>query len=242
MKKSIFPNLVTLYNLLCGCVAMISVLNEWYGVAFLCFIMALIADFADGLVARALDVSSEMGKQLDSLADMISFGAVPGTILFALLAKSWYGDVGYQQYFPWLALPGFLFTGFAAYRLGKFNIDTRQTEEFRGLATPGATVFVVGIMMAYQQDFYGLATSLINPWFLYIATVIISILMISDVKMFSFKVKNTRWKGNELRYIFIFAAIIGLFLFQYLGLSLAVLLYVTLSLVFTNRKSTIEIA
>lgn len=236
MKKALIPNFVTLSNLLSGCVAMISVFNDWYGVAFACFIIGVLADFADGLVARALGVSSEMGKQLDSLADMISFGAVPGTILFTLLAKTWYGDAGQHEYFPWLALPGFLFTGFAAYRLGKFNIDTRQTDEFRGLATPGATVFVVGLMMAYQQNFLDLASLLINPWFLYLSIAIFSILMVSDIKMFSFKVKNTKWKGNELRYIFIFAAILGLILFQYLGLSIAIILYVLLSLIFTNRK------
>lgn len=236
MKKAIIPNFVTLFNLLSGCVAIISVLNDWYGVAFACFVMGVLADFADGLVARALGVSSEMGKQLDSLADMISFGAVPGTILFTLLAKNWYGDAGQHEFFPWLALPGFLFTGFAAYRLGKFNIDTRQTDEFRGLATPGATVFVVGLMMAYQQDFWGFGEYIINPWFLYLAIAIFSILMVSDIKMFSFKVKNTKWKGNELRYIFIFATILGLFLFRYLGLSLSIVLYVVLSMIFTNRK------
>ena len=236
MKKAIIPNFVTLFNLLSGCVAIVSVLNDWYGVAFACFVVGALADFADGLVARALGVSSEMGKQLDSLADMVSFGAVPGTILFTLLAKHWYGVDGQHEFFPWLALPGFLFTGFAAYRLGKFNIDTRQTDEFRGLATPGATVFVVGLMMSYQQDFWGLAEYIANPWFLYLAIAVFSVLMVSDIKMFSFKVKNTKWKGNELRYIFIFASILGLFLFQYLGLSLSIILYVLLSMIFTNRK------
>lgn len=235
MKKSLIPNLITISNLVCGCIAIVCVLNNWYELAFVVFVIAGIADLMDGIVARALGVSSEIGKQLDSLADMISFGAAPGAIIFSLLAKSIYGVDGLEEYFPWLALPGFLLTGFAAYRLGKFNIDTRQTDEFRGLATPGMTVFVVGLMMAYKQDFWGIADFIhSNPWFLYICVLVLGVLMVSDIKMFSFKVKNAKWKGNELRYIFIFVGVSGLFVFQYLGFSIAVVLYIILSLIFTN--------
>ncbi len=203
--------------------------------AFIAFILGLLFDFSDGLVARALGVSSEMGKQLDSLADLVSFGVVPGMILFTLLAKGWYGDE-WNSYFPYLAIPGFIFTGFAAYRLGKFNLDDRQDDEFRGLATPGSTVFVMGLMMAHWQNFWNLQPWLTNPWFLYAVTFFMGMAMVGDFKMFSFKVKNTKWKGNELRYIFLAISISFLFIFQYLGLSLAIILYLILSLVFTNRK------
>ncbi len=240
MKKSLIPNIITITNLLCGCIAIVCVSNEWYNLAFVVFVVAGIADLMDGIVARALGVSSEIGKQLDSLADMVSFGVAPGAILFSLLAKSWYGDQGWNEYFPWLALPGFLLTGFAAYRLGKFNIDTRQTEEFRGLATPAATVYVVGIMMAFQQDFMGVSQLILNPGFLYTSILILSILMVSDIRMFSFKIKNAKWKGNELRYSFLIVGISGLFVFQYLGFSLAVILYVVLSLIFTHRKAALS--
>ncbi len=235
MKKSLIPNLFTISNLICGCIATVSILYGWYGMAFATFILGLVFDFSDGLVARALGVSSEMGKQLDSLADMVSFGVVPGTILFSLLSRGWYGD-RWGEYFPYLALPGFLFTGFAAYRLGKFNLDERQTDEFRGLATPGSTIFVMGIMMAYHQDFWGWSRWLANPWFLYAVTLAMGMAMIGEFKMFSFKAKNFGWKGNELRYGFLGISICFLFIFQYLGLSLGVILYLLLSFIFTNRK------
>ncbi len=235
MKKSIIPNLFTISNLVCGCIAMVSILYGWYGMAFLTFILGLFFDFSDGLVARALNVSSEMGKQLDSLADMVSFGVVPGTILFSLLSRGCYGDA-WGEYFPYQALPGFLFTGFAAYRLGKFNLDERQSDVFHGLNTPASTVFVMGIMMAYHDDYLGLAKYLDYPWFLYAVTLLLGLAMIGDFKMFSFKAKNTKWKGNELRYSFVVSTIILLIFFQYLGLSLAVILYLLLSFIFINRN------
>ncbi len=218
---------------------MVSILYGWYGMAFIAFILGLLFDFCDGLVARALGVSSEMGKQLDSLADMVSFGVVPGTILFSMLSRGVYGEA-WDEYFPYKALPGFIFTGFAAYRLGKFNLDERQGDEFRGLATPGSTIFVMGIMMAYHQNFWGLAKYFENPLFLYAVTLIMGLAMVGEFRMFSFKFKSPGWKGNEIRYSFMIIGIIFLFLFQYLGLSLGVILYLLLSFIFTNKSNEIQ--
>ncbi|MGB1217872.1 MAG: CDP-alcohol phosphatidyltransferase family protein, partial [Saprospiraceae bacterium] len=194
--------------------------------------------FADGLVARALGVSGELGKQLDSLADMVSFGVVPGTIAYVILKQAWYGD-GVLMDIPWLAMPGFVFTLFAAYRLGKFNIDTRQSEEFIGLASPGATMFMYGWLMVWSTDQFGLAEIAGNPWLAYIIPLVVGILMVVEIPMFSFKVKNMAWKGNELRYIFIFAAIGLLIGFTYLGILITIALYVLMSL-FSRKEKTIS--
>ncbi len=228
------PNLVTLSNLLSGCIAIYCISQGWYGSAFLCFVYSILADFADGLVARAVNASGELGKQLDSLADMVSFGVAPGFVLFTLISIGLYGPEGPGDIMPWAAFPGLLFTAFACYRLAKFNIDERQTTGFRGLATPGATVFVYGMLMAYSRNEFNLADFLSNPIVGYVATLLIGILMVSDLKMFSFKVKNAAWKGNELRYSFIFAAILLIVFMQYTGLALCIVLYVLLSMLFAR--------
>lgn len=235
MDKTIIPNLFTLTNLLCGCIAIVCILQDWLGTAFAFYVVGLLADFGDGLVARALKASSEIGKQLDSLADMVTFGVVPGTILFHLLAQGFYGQ-GTLVYFPWLALPGFLFTGFAGYRLGKFNVDTRQTDEFRGLATPAASLFVTGLMMAQWQDATGWTDFLTQPISLYLITLVLGGLMVSDLRMFSFKVKGYGWKGNELRYVFLALSLLGIVVLGYLGLSLAIVWYVCFSLFFLRTR------
>lgn len=233
MIRRQIPNLITTLNLLCGCVAVVCILNGWFGAAFACFLIGVFADFGDGFAARALKVSGEMGKQLDSLADMVSFGVVPGAVLYALLVEYWYADT--PDAFPWLALPGFLFTAFAAYRLGKFNIDERQTEEFRGLATPGATIFVMGWMMAFEHGFFNINPYLNHPALVYPLTLLLGCLMVSDQPMFSFKVKNMAWKGNELRYVLLLLAISAIIVFGYAGLSIGVALYVLFSF-FPKRK------
>jgi CDP-diacylglycerol--serine O-phosphatidyltransferase len=233
MIRRQIPNLITTLNLLCGCVAVICILNGWFGWAFLCFVVGVLADFADGLVARVLGVSGEMGKQLDSLADMVSFGVVPGVALYKLLADYWYGTP--SEAFPWLALPGFLFTAFAAYRLGKFNIDERQSEEFRGLATPGATIFVMGLLMSYHTGFLGMEAFLNHPALFYAVSLLLGLLMVSDQPMFSCKVKGYGWRGKELRYVLLLAAVIMLVAFSYAGLSMSVALYVLFSFVGGKR-------
>ncbi len=230
------PNLITLGNLFFGCLAIICLLNGWHGSAFICLITSVALDFADGLVARALNVSGELGKQLDSLADMVSFGVAPGTIAYVILKQAWYADSTLTD-IPWLAMPGFIFTLFAAYRLGKFNIDTRQSDEFIGLASPGATMFMYGWLMAWSTNQFGLSEVLGTPWLAYLIPLVIGILMVAEIPMFSFKVKNMAWKGNELRYIFIFAAIGLLIGFTYSGICITITLYVLMSL-FSRKEKT----
>ena len=179
------------------------------------------------MAARMLDVKSELGKELDSLADMVSFGVVPGAIIYMLLVRGLDKNfVEFPQYLILAALPAFLITVFAALRLAKFNLDTRQTESFIGLNTPSCTIFTVGLMLIYHYDFYGLKEFVINPLFLYPTILVLSYLLIAELPMFSFKFKNFQWAGNESRFLFILLSLLFLFVFKEVAFSLIIMLYV----------------
>jgi len=220
LVKKWIPNSITLLNLFCGCAAIINILDLQFVPAFWFLFAAGWFDFADGLAARLLNVSSEHGKELDSLADMVSFGAVPGVIYYTLLFISpfWGQAVGLSGGNPapasapsitwsWYAAPGLLVVLFSALRLAKFNLDTRQSENFMGVATPTSTVFAVGIMLIYALNPYGWAAYALSPWLLYPAILAFSYLLVSEHPMFSFKIKGAKWVGNETRIIFAVLAI-----------------------------------
>ncbi len=215
MKKWI-PNAITLLNLFCGCAAIINILDYQFMVAFWFLFAAGWFDFADGLVARLLNVTSEHGKELDSLADMVSFGAVPGIIYYTLLfigqnnAPATAPNLALTTtpvVWSWYAAPALLVVLFSALRLAKFNLDTRQTENFMGVATPTSTVFATGLMLIYALDPFGWATWALSPWVLYPAIIAFSYLLVSEHPMFSFKIKGKQWAGNETRIIFAVLAI-----------------------------------
>ena len=213
MKKWI-PNGITLLNLFCGCAAIINILDWQFVTAFWFLVAAGLFDFADGLVARLLNVSSEHGKELDSLADMVSFGAVPGIIYYVLLFSGTVADPTLAPsaipsapatapiVWSWIAAPGLLVALFSALRLAKFNLDTRQTENFIGVATPTSTVFAVGLMLIFALDLRGWANVVTSPYVLYPSIVAFSYLLVSEHPMFSFKLKSRGWAGNETRIIF----------------------------------------
>lgn len=221
MDRSIFPNALTLLNLIAGCVAVLALLTGHPDYLVPLVLVCGVADFADGLVARALGVQSELGRQLDSLADVISFGMVPGTIFYVLLAGS------NELYWP--AVPAFLLTAFAAFRLGKFNLDERQNLGFIGLPTPGCTLFVLGYWLWIQEDAFGLAAVFSESYLLYGLIAGLSILMVAEIPMFSFKFKGLQWAGNEIKFIFATAAIVAVILLRELALAPLVLLYIILS-------------
>ncbi|MEM6771027.1 MAG: CDP-alcohol phosphatidyltransferase family protein [Bacteroidota bacterium] len=215
MKKWI-PNAITLLNLFCGCAAIINILDYQFMAAFWFLFAAGWFDFADGLAARLLNVSSEHGKELDSLADMVSFGAVPGVIYYTLLfigqntAPAAAPDITTLQdpiSWSWYAAPGLLIVLFSALRLAKFNLDTRQTENFMGVATPTSTVFATGLMLIYALNPFGWAPHMLSPWLLFPAVIAFSYLLVSEHPMFSFKIKGRGWAGNETRIIFAVLAI-----------------------------------
>ena len=166
MKKHV-PNIITLINLFFGCCAVACVLYGQFVQAFFFFLASAVADYLDGTFARVLKVKSEIGKQLDSLADMVSFGVVPGAIIYMLLVKGMAGEDVLPIQLTLAASPAFLVTLFAAIRLAMFNIDTRQTENFIGMPTPSVAMFTVGLMLIYYYDSLGLSGLVTNPFFLY---------------------------------------------------------------------------
>jgi CDP-diacylglycerol---serine O-phosphatidyltransferase len=234
MKNQI-PNALTLLNVFCGSCALVSILNGRYTEGVLFLVVCLIADFLDGFTARLLNVKSEMGKELDSLADMVSFGVVPAAILYKLLlSASLFGNAHY----PLLA---FVIAAFSCYRLAKFNLDTRQSSDFIGLNTPTNTLFFVGLLFIKINQLDGLENLTQSPVFLYALIPISSFLLISEIPMFSLKLKGFKWAGNEARFIFAPIAILLLTLMHEAAISLLVVLYIVVNIVsnFVFTKKTI---
>ncbi|AWM34671.1 CDP-alcohol phosphatidyltransferase family protein [Hymenobacter nivis] len=244
MKKHL-PNALTCLNLLCGCLALTFIFNPGLhnlvvGAYFVG--LAAVADFLDGLVARALRVSSPIGKDLDSLADMVSFGVVPGAMLFQLIisALGLSGPAAAPlasglQYLPFAA---FTITIFSALRLAKFNNDTRQTNSFIGLPTPASTLVVASLplILAAHAGEPTTATGLVlNPWVLLGLTLLLSGLLVAELPLFALKFKSFGLVGNRQRYLFLLlAAALGLWLHA-AAVPLVVLLYVGLSVVGPRR-------
>ena len=224
------PNLLTLVNLFCGCCALVCVFSGQFIPAVVFLGVSLLADFLDGFVARLLGVGSEMGKELDSLADMVSFGVVPGAILYTLITLSMEGSVFFTQV-HYFALPAFLISAASGYRLAKFNLDSRQTENFIGLATPANTVFFVGLLLIYQFDSFGWRNAVLTPRFLLVLIPISSWLMTSEIGMFSFKIKRLSLKGNEIKFIFAAAAVLTVVFMGWAAPAVIVVEYVILNLV-----------
>lgn len=224
MIKQHIPNLITLLNLFLGSVAVVFALTGHIEYVPYLVLGAAAADFADGLSARLLRVSSPLGLQLDSLADMVTFGLVPGVMMFQLLQIAWGGEVSLTK-----TLPAFMLTLFSALRLAKFNIDTRQTDGFLGLPTPANTVFITSLGLILHHDNYGLTPYLTSPIVLYIITVLFSLLMVVELPLLSNKFKHLRWQGNEQRFILIGVALLLIAFFGYTGLALAVIWYLLFS-------------
>ena len=225
MKRHL-PNAVTCLNLLCGCLALTNIFAGRLDVGAWFVAAAAAADFADGLLARALRVSSAIGKDLDSLADMVSFGVVPGAILFKLLAA---GDGTTAPLWQSVPYVGFLVTIFSALRLAKFNNDTRQTTSFIGLPTPACTLVVASLPLILAHDRFGLKDIILNPWLLLGLTVLLSGLLVAELPLFALKFKSLRWGDNRRRFIFILLAAGLLLGLQAAAVPLVVLLYVLLS-------------
>jgi len=225
MKKHI-PNALTCANLLSGCIGVVFAFKGDLTIAAYAVLLSGIFDFFDGFVARLLHVKSPIGKELDSLADMVSFGVLPGVVMFQLLTLSEFSS-------PYLPYFGFLITIFSALRLAKFNIDTRQTEDFIGLNTPMNTLFIVSLPFI-QKDYPGL----INSSLLLIAlTVIMSFLLVSEMRIFSLKFGSLDWANNKIKYIFLIVSAVLIAILKFAAIPFVLVLYISASVLHFRGKS-----
>jgi CDP-diacylglycerol--serine O-phosphatidyltransferase len=244
-KKHI-PNILTLLNLLSGTIAVFFAVKEELIVAALFVFLGIFFDFLDGFAARILKVQGELGKQLDSLADVVTSGVVPGIVLFQLILSAvsnneWtikgHGieELPLKEYLSVIYLVsaiGLLFTLAAAYRLAKFNIDERQTNSFIGLPTPAAALVVLSIPFILNFSTHEFVTQLIQKtWFLVVLTLILSYLMNAEIPLFSLKFKDYSWKNNKVKFIFIIITLMLVITFQFIAIPLVILMYILLSLI-----------
>jgi CDP-diacylglycerol--serine O-phosphatidyltransferase len=234
MIKKQIPNSITLLNLVCGCLAIISTFHKTFELTAILVILAAVLDFFDGFAARMLKVHSEMGKQLDSLADMVTFGVVPGfvmyqLIIFAIGSSSAY--IGPDEPVWYLAYIALLIPVFSAYRLAKFNIDTRQSDSFIGVPTPANALFICFLPMLMIPEGNAIADFLLKPYVLIALCFIQSYLMIAEIPLIALKFKKFTFKGNEWRYILIMMAFIFLVILKQKAVPLIIILYVILSLI-----------
>ena len=241
VKKHI-PNLITLSNLLCGAAAAIFILQEKDLItASLLVLLGAAFDFADGAVARILNVSGELGKQLDSLADVITFGLVPALMAYNLCLES-IGDLDSR-----LAYVPLLMAAFSGFRLGKFNIDTRQTDSFIGLPTPANALLWVSLSMIYSLGTPmpdALQSFAFSPVTLIVLSLIMSVLLIAELPLFAMKFKSLKWRENQIRIIFVAVSLILLVLAflitgnLFTAIPIILFLYLILSLINNSFKKT----
>ncbi|QTV05442.1 CDP-alcohol phosphatidyltransferase family protein [Faecalibacter bovis] len=248
MKLFTIPNYLTLLNLSCGvlsCVLIASsngnVTTQTVTLVMIFMIISLVADFLDGMVARLLKQSSPIGGELDSLADCISFGMVPGLMLFAML-NNLSSDFIFENEnlnISALSLIALLVPAFSALRLAKFNLDEDQTTYFKGLATPSNTLFIFSIFSLYYTNGKIISPE-IDTYLLIAISIVFSILLIVDLPLFAFKFKGFGWQENNYKYIFLIITIALLALFQISAIPFVILLYVIISILF-RKKITNEL-
>jgi CDP-diacylglycerol---serine O-phosphatidyltransferase len=231
VKKNI-PNAITCCNLLCGCLAIVKIFEGNLVVASYLVGLAAIFDFFDGFAARLLKVSSPIGKDLDSLADMVTFGVVPGIMMFNFIKLSLDMDAkGFEiiELNPIFCNVAFIIPIFSAIRLAKFNNDTRQSESFIGLPTPANAILICSlplILQANSQQFI----PLYNPYTLCFLCCILSILLIAELPLFALKFKHFNWKGNEIRYSFLGFSLVLIIVLKLIAIPLIIIFYIVFSL------------
>lgn len=233
LKKHI-PNVITCGNLLSGCFSILFIASGMPIKAALMILVAGLFDFLDGFAARLLDAHSPIGPDLDSLSDVVSFGIAPGLIMCYMMNNAL--DL------PRLTLDGidllpcvaFLLPVFAAIRLARFNIDETQQTAFRGIPAPAMAIFVASLPLAMAQVGH-LSDGALDYWACLGITLLLSFMMVSNLRCFSFKMKKLSWKGNEVRWIFLAVAIVGFVIFRWLALPFIMVLYVLLSVFFGGK-------
>lgn len=230
MKKHI-PNMITCCNLISGCIATYYAFQGYYLQALLFIIIGAVFDFFDGMTARLLHVSSPIGKELDSLADCITFGFAPSAIIFSFLCS-------FHVHVVVLPFLAFVMAAFSALRLAKFNLDERQALGFIGLPTPANALFWGALIFSLDYRTMLEPYQLPDFWF-YIVLALIpvsSYLLVSEIPMFALKFKTWGWKGNEVKYLFLLTCIPLLLLFQISGIAVIIAWYVVLSVITNFSK------
>jgi len=225
MKKYI-PNTLTCLNLFSGCIGVLFALKGEFQFTFYCVLFSGVCDFFDGMAARTLNVKSTIGKELDSLADMVSFGFLPGSVIYFLLKEINTAE----SLLPYLA---FIMTVFSGLRLAKFNVDERQSTDFIGLNTPMNTFYIISIPFIAQVYPEWVMTNI----FLLLTTVLSSVLLVSEIRLFSMKLSSLRWKDNKFKYIFLLMSTVLVVMLKFLALPIVLLLYILLSIIhFRSQK------
>ena len=233
LKKHI-PNVITCGNLLAGCFSLLFIASGMPIKAALMILVAGLFDFLDGLAARLLDAHSPIGPDLDSLSDVVSFGVAPGMIMCYMMNNAL--DMPQLKIYNVDLMPcmAFLLPVFTAIRLARFNNDESQKTLFRGLPAPAMAIFIASLPLALNQVGH-LFDGALDYWACLGITLLFSFMMVSNLRCFSFKMKSLVWKGNEVRWIFLIVAIVGLVIFRWLALPFIMVLYVLLSVFFAGR-------
>ncbi len=221
MKLFTIPNLMTLGNLLCGCLGILSVFKQDLIGASVFIGIALLLDFGDGFVARLLHSASPIGKELDSLADVVSFGVLPAFILHNQLTN-------YELSSGWVAYVAFSIALFSALRLAKFNVDVRQADTFIGVPTPANAMVVASLplIQVYQPSM----ANFINPGLIIGYILVMNYLLVAELPLFALKFKQYTWSANRYVYSFLMLSVLLLLVFQFAAVPLIIFLYVAMSL------------
>ena len=236
------PNIITSLNLLCGCVAiMFAVSGDLVSASFFAF-AGIFLDFFDGLAARVLNAQSQVGLQLDSLADVVTSGVLPGIVMVQLLSEALTGtslDIGtifsdtanstsIKSYLPFI---GLLIAVASGYRLAKFNVDTRQTTSFIGLPVPANTLLILSLPLIISfQASQQITEIILTPWFLIIITLVSCVLLNAEIPLFGLKFKTWNFKDNAVRYLFLIASILLLVVLKFIAIPIIIFLYILVSL------------
>ena len=235
------PNIITSLNLLCGCVAiMFAVSGDLVSASFFAF-AGIFLDFFDGLAARVLNAQSQVGLQLDSLADVVTSGVLPGIVMVQLLSEALTGtsldisaifsdtanNTSIESYLPFI---GLLIAVASGYRLAKFNVDTRQTASFIGLPVPANTLLILSLPLIISfQASKQITEVILTPWFLIIITLVSCVLLNAEIPLFGLKFKTWNFKDNAVRYLFLIASILLLVVLKFIAIPIIIFLYILVS-------------
>ena len=232
--KQHIPNAITCGNLVSGCLSILFLTHNMPVKAAIMIFVAGLFDFLDGFAARLLHAHSPIGADLDSLSDVVSFGVAPGFIMYWLMSRSF--DLPQWRIAGFNVLPclAFLLPVFSAIRLAKFNIDNTQKTTFRGIPAPGMAIFIASLPLALSQVHH-LKDGVLSYWACLGIALIFSFMMVSRLRFCSFKMKSAKWKGNEVRWIFLLVTITSFVIFKWISLPFVMMFYVLLSIFFAER-------